>query len=170
MKLNKKSLDIVTNMFFAAQQRNINEVKDLLKYEVALPPPSLTKPTTGKARFAQKAKLGESLVTFMHKNPIDNAAIFMGRGIETVVIDASVMIRKHRPKKGHKTFAGYAMFLKEKMEDEFFIFDRVDIVFDQYFDLSIKSMTRGNRGAEQAGTRYHVYWTTPHSQQIGTSS
>ena len=72
----------------------------------------------------------------------------MGRGIETVVIDASVMIRKHRPKKGHKTFAGYAMVLKEKMEDEFFIFDRVDIVFDQYFDLSIKSMTRGNRGAE----------------------
>ena len=59
MKLNKKSLDIVTNMFFAAQQRNINEVKDLLKYEVALPPPSLTKPTTGKARFALKAKLVE---------------------------------------------------------------------------------------------------------------
>ena len=67
VKLNKTSLDIVTNMFFAAQQRNINEVKDLLKYEVALPPPSLTKPTTGKARFAQKAKLVESLVTFMHK-------------------------------------------------------------------------------------------------------
>ena len=45
------------------------------------------------------------------------------------------------------------------MEDEFFIFDRVDIVFDQYFDLSIKSMTRGNRGAEQAG--YCVLDNTP---------
>ena len=53
------------------------------------------------------------------------------------------------------------MFMKEKMEDEFFIFDRVDIVFDQYFDLSIKFMTRGNGGAEQAGTRYCVLDNTP---------
>ena len=53
------------------------------------------------------------------------------------------------------------MFLRAKIEDEFSKFDRVDIVFDQYFDFSIKSITRGNRGAEQSGTRYCVLDNTP---------
>ena len=44
-KLSKVSLDIVvTNIFFSAQQRNLNKVKELLRYEIEIPPPSLTIP------------------------------------------------------------------------------------------------------------------------------
>ena len=52
--LAKKSSDILTNMLIAAQQRNTNEVPELLKWEVALPPPSLTIPSAVK--FATKPK------------------------------------------------------------------------------------------------------------------
>ncbi len=54
-----------------------------------------------------------------------------------MIIDASVMIRKNRPKKSNKTFAGYAEFLLGELKDDFATFNRVDMVFDQYFDYSM---------------------------------
>ena len=117
--LAKKSSDILTNMFIAAQQRNTNEVPELLIWEVALPAPSLTIPTTGAV-----------------KHPSNNDAIFIDRGVTTVIIDASVLIRKQRPKNSHGSFEGYAMFLKDLIEDEISKFDRVDMVFDRYFEFS----------------------------------
>ncbi len=145
-----KSLDIVTNMFISTQQRNVNEVKELLMYEVELPPPALISPTTGAVRFAAKAQLVDGLVEVLdaHTQP-ENSAIFMDRGNITLIIYASVMIRKNRPKKSNKTFAGYAEFLLRELKDDFDIFNRVDMVFDQYFDYSIKSITRTTRGSEE---------------------
>ena len=93
--LAKNSSDILTNMFIAAQQRTTNEVPELFKWEVALPPPSLTIPTTGAVKFATKASVVESLASFTKKHPSNNDAIFMDRGVTTVIIDASVMIRKN---------------------------------------------------------------------------
>ena len=84
-------------MFIAAQQRNTNEVPELFKWEVALPPPSLTIPTTGALKFATKASVVESLVSFTKKNLSNNDAIFMDRGVTTVIIDASVLIEKKTP-------------------------------------------------------------------------
>ena len=77
------------------------------------------------------------------------------------IIDASVMVRKYRPMKGTKTFAGYVKFLKGKLEDDFASYNKIDLVFDQYFDHSIKSVTRNNKGSEDAGNRYCVRGNTP---------
>ena len=85
-------------MFIAAQQRNTNIVPELLKWEVALPPPSLTIPTTGAVKFAIKASVVQSLVSFTEKHPSNNAAIFIDRDVTSVIIDASVLIRRQRPK------------------------------------------------------------------------
>ena len=158
--LAKNSSDILTNMFIAAQQRNTNEVPELFKWEVALPPPSLTIPTTGAVNFATKASVVESLVSFTKKNLSNNDAIFMDRGVTTVIIDASVLIRKKRPKNSHRSFEGYAMFLKDLIVDEISKFDRVDMVFDRYFEFSSKSVTRTKRNGDQ-GTRYRVMANTP---------
>ena len=84
----KKSSGILTYIFIAPQQRNTNEVPELLKWEVALPPPSLTIPTSGAVKFATKASVVESLVSFTEKHPSNNDAIFMDRGVTTVIIDA----------------------------------------------------------------------------------
>ena len=54
----------------------------------------------------------------------------MVRGVNVHIIDASVMIHKNRPTKDSKTFSDYADFLKRKLEDEFALYQRVDIVFD----------------------------------------
>ena len=73
----------------------------------------------------------------------------MDRGVTTVIIDASVLIRKQRPKNSHGSFEGYAMFLKDLIEDEISKFDRMDMVFDRYFEFS------------DQGTRYRVVGNTP---------
>ena len=80
----------------------------------------------------------------------------MDRGVTTVIIDASVLIRKKRPKNGHRSFEGYAMFLKDLISK----FDRVDMVFDRYFEFSTKYVTRTKRNGDQ-GTRCCVMANTP---------
>ena len=147
-------------MFIAAQQRITNEVPELFKWDVALPPPSLTIPTTGAVNFATKASVVESLVSFTKKNLSNNDDIFMDRGVTTVIIDASVLTRKKRRKNSHRSFEGYAMFLKDLIVDEISKFDRVDMVFDRYFEFSTKSVTRTKRNGDQ-GTRYRVMANTP---------
>ena len=64
-------------MFIAAQQRNSNEVPELFKWEVALPPSSLTIPTTGAVKFATKASVVESLVSFTEKHPSDHLTMML---------------------------------------------------------------------------------------------
>ena len=59
----------------------------------------------------------------------NNGSIFMVRGVNVHIIDASVMIHKNRPTKDSKTFSDYADFLKRKLEDEFALYQRLDIVF-----------------------------------------
>ena len=56
-------------MFIAAQQQNTNEIPELLKWEVKLPPPSLMVPTIGVVKFATKASKVENLVSFTEKHP-----------------------------------------------------------------------------------------------------
>ena len=146
-------------MFIAAQKRNTNEVPELLKWEVALATPSLTIPTTGAVKFATKARVVESLVSFTEKHPSNNYAIFIDRGVTTVIIDASVLLRKQRPKNSHGSFEGYAMFLKDLIKDETSKCDRVDMVFDRNFEFT-KSVTRTKRSDDQ-GTRYRVVGNTP---------
>ena len=55
--LKKKSFDSLTNLFITAQQRNLSEVNELLKYEIDLPPPALIKPKTGDVKSGTKSKL-----------------------------------------------------------------------------------------------------------------
>ena len=74
--------------------------------------------TTTFVKNTTKASVVESLVSFMENHPSYNYAIFMDRGVTTVIIDASVLIRKQRPKNSHGLFEGYAMFLKDLIEDE----------------------------------------------------
>ena len=76
---------LLTCLFIiAAQQRNTNEVSELLKWEVALPP--FTIPTTGAVKFASKASMVESLVSFKKTQPSNNDTIFMDRGVTTVIL------------------------------------------------------------------------------------
>ena len=104
-----------------------------------------------------------------HKALKDNSTM-IDNGIKTLIIDVSVMVRKtkHRPQKSQKTFGEYGLYLKNLIEDEFSQFDRIDImVFDQYFTLSIKTVTRAGRVGEEHGKRYHVQENTPLPDLIG---
>ena len=51
------------------------------------------------------------------------------------------------------------MFLKDLIEDEISKLDRVDMVFDRYFEFT-KSVTRTKQSGNQ-GTRYRVVGNTP---------
>lgn len=109
-------------MMVAAQQRNVNEVAELLKYEIDLPPPALVKPKTGDVHFADKSKLVAELVKTVSSNSQDNRAIFPSIAhaviVKTLIIDASVMIKKNRPQKTCKSFSDYGDVLKKKLEDD----------------------------------------------------
>ena len=118
-------------------------------------------------KVCHKGKRVESLVSFTEKHPSNNDAIFINRGVTHVVIDASVLIRKQRPKNSHGSFEGYAMFLKDLIEDEISEFDRVDMVFDRYFEFRTKSVTRTKRSGDQ-GTRYRVVGNPPLSKNWTT--
>ena len=48
-------------------------------------------------KVCQKASVVESLASFTEKHQSNNDAIFMGRGVTTVIIDASVLIRETAP-------------------------------------------------------------------------
>ena len=47
--------------------------------------------------FAEKSKVAESIVELVNNADTNNGAIFMDRGVNVLIIDASVMIRKNRP-------------------------------------------------------------------------
>ena len=156
-KLKKKSLDIVTNMFISAQQRNVNEVNGLLRYDIDIPPLALIKPKTGGIMFAEKSKVAESIVELVNNDDTNNGAIFMDRGVNVLIIDASVTLlwyAKIGPQKTAKPFLSMPISLKEIRRRICTIPESGYIVFDQYFVRSVKSVTRCNRGAEEQGTRY----------------
>ena len=63
------------------------------------------------------------LASSTEKRQSNHDAIFMEMGVTTVIIDASALIRKQRPKNSHGSFEGYAMFLKDLIDDELSKFD-----------------------------------------------
>ena len=51
--------------------------------------------------------------------------------LTTVIIDASVLIRKQHPKNSHGSFEGYVMFLEDLIDEKLSKFDRDDyIIYD----------------------------------------
>ena len=77
----------------------------------------------------------ESLVSFTENYPSNNDAIFMDRGVTTVIIDASVLIRKQRPRNSHGSFEGFAMFLKDLIEDEISKISKTTCIFFTFLEV-----------------------------------
>ena len=82
----------------------------------------------------------------------------------------SVLVRKNIqcPNKSQKTFGEYASYMKDVIQGELVYFDRINMVFDQYFDRSIKPVTRIRRVAEQHGKIYHIQGNTPLPTNLDT--
>lgn len=117
--LKKQSLDIVTNLFITAKQRAINEINELLVYEIDLPPPALIIAKTGEMKFSPKSKLIDSMIQVLQDQPEQNSSESVFMDTVMAVIDASVMIQSNRPKKTCKKFFDYADILIGKIEDKF---------------------------------------------------
>ena len=151
----------MTNLFITAQQRSINEVNELLKYEIDIPPPALIIAKTGDVKFSSKSKLTDSMIDVLQEDRNTNESIFMDTELRMLIIDASVWIQSNRLKKSCKTFSDYADILVSKIDHEFKHYDRIDVIFDRYFEKSTKSVTRSSRGTTRSGTRYIVKNNTP---------
>ena len=139
----------MTNLFIATQQRDADMDK-LFQYEISLPPPSFL---SGAEVNMCKAK--SSLMGCLVDENIDLPVEVQ---CSAVLVDGSFIAQSNRPK-CIETIGAYieqvylTMILRHLLR-----YERVDVLFDRYFDLSIKGVTRVNRGI---GGRYHIMPNTP---------
>ena len=122
----------------------------LFQYEISLPPPSFL---SGAEVNMCKAK--SSLMGCLVDENID---LLVEAQCSAVLVDGSLIAQSNRPK-CIETIGAYieqvylTMILRHLLR-----YERVDVLFDRYFDLSIKGVTRVNRGI---GGRYHIMPNTP---------
>ena len=137
-------------LYISCQSRD-GDLDEFFKHENQGCPPSLS--NLGKLRLPRKkSELVECLqdgVTLQSSMPT---------GINTIIIDAAAIVNMIKPGV-EKTFTGYAdksflPFIKAQLRHA----DRVDIVWDEYIENSLKATTRCHRGT---GVRRRV---TPTNQ------
>jgi hypothetical protein len=146
----KSNCALFARLYISCQSRD-GDLDEFFKHENQGCPPSLS--NLGKLRLPRKkSELVECLqadVTLQSSMPT---------GINTIIIDAAAIVNMIKPGV-EKTFTGYAEksflpFIKAQLRHA----DRVDIVWDEYIENSLKATTRCHRGT---GVRRRV---TPTNQ------
>jgi hypothetical protein len=134
----KSNCVLFARLYISCQSRD-GDLDEFFKHENQGCPPSLS--NLGKLRLPRKkSELVECLqdgVTLQSNMPT---------GINTIIIDAAVIVNMIKPRV-EKTFTDYANksflpFIKAQLRHA----DRVDIVWDEYIENSLKATTRGQRG------------------------
>ena len=146
-KVMKEDCQLFSRLFISCQVRQC-DLQEFFTHENQAAPASLS--DNGKLHASQKSQLTEILqtgVTLPEREPEG----------DTIIIDGSALINAIPPRSS-KSFDDYAKedFLP-KVESYAAKYERVDVVFDVYKKLSLKSETRTKRGR---GIRRRVTGTT----------
>ena len=75
-----------------------------------------------------------------------------------VLVDGSIIAQSRRPKCVQTIGAYIELFYLAMVMRQLAVYSRIDLMFDRYFDLSIKDVTRVGR---VTGGRYHIMPNTP---------
>ena len=141
---------IVTNLFIASQQRDA-DLDELFKHEISLPPPALY-----SAAEINICKTKSQLMDCMINS--DDIVFPTTVDCSAILLDGSSIAQSHTPK-GVKSIGEYIEKTFIHLINKYLSnYSRVDLLFDRYFENSIKNVTRNARGD---GGRFHIVPTTP---------
>ena len=139
----KASSKIVTNLFIATQQRDA-DLDKLFQYEISHPPPPFLS--------GAEINMGKTNSTLMSCLVNEDVDLPVRVDCTAVLVDGSFIAHFRRPK-CVQTIGAYIEQMRQLA-----VYSRIDLMFDRYFDLSIKDVTRVGRGT---GGRYHIMPNTP---------
>ncbi|KAK3703668.1 hypothetical protein QZH41_011790 [Actinostola sp. cb2023] len=144
----KRDCSLFARLYISCQTRE-GDLDDFFKHENQGCPPSLS--NFGKLRLPKnKSQLTECL------EADSTVRSEMPNSIDVTIIDGAVLVHMIKPGT-EKTFSEYASqsFLPYIQAQSRHV-DRLDVVWDEYVENSLKATTRGNRGA---GVRRRVAGT-----------
>ncbi|KAK3728106.1 hypothetical protein QZH41_014263 [Actinostola sp. cb2023] len=146
----KRDCSLFSRLFISCQTREGN-LDNFFEHENQGCPPSLSK--LGKLLLpSKKSELAECLQSFttpQSKMPDD---------VDAIIVDGAVVVNMIKPR-SQRTFADYSTqsFLPY-VQSQLRHVKRVDIVWDEYFETSLKATTRDKRGL---GSRRRVQPNNP---------
>ena len=144
----KSNCHLFSRLYIACQVRDGN-IDKFFEHENQACPPSLS--LQGKLRQCQKSQLLECLEKYAESQTDAPTQ-------QVIILDGAAIVNILRPV-GIKTFKDYAMkVFTPFIESQLRAADRVDIVWDEYIDNSLKFQTRSKRGK---GIRRRVESTSP---------
>ena len=135
----KKDSSLFSRLYIACQTRQ-GDLDEFFKYENQAFPPSLS--DQGTLRLpTRKSELTESL------EALTTSELSMPKDVDVMVIDGAAAVNMIKPIVTHKTFSDYShgCFIPY-IEAQLAHVKRVDVVWDEYKDDSLKAMTRSKRG------------------------
>ena len=132
----KSDVSLFSRLFIACQSRD-GDLDEFFRHENQQFPPSLS--NFGKLRHGTKADLLSCLKNYSKSAPLQPDA-------EVAILDGAVVVNFLQPLAA-KTFHDYAVkvflpYIEKQLQQV----SRVDIVWDQYIQNSLKSQARSNRG------------------------
>lgn len=142
----KKDCSIFSRLYISCQTRD-GDLDEFFKYENQGYPPSLS--DQGNLRLPnKKSELTQCLEALT--KPESN----MPKDLEVTIIDGAAVVNMIKPNVTQRTFSDYAVgsfipYIKTHLSHV----SRIDVVWDEYIDNSLKATTRGKRGS---GVRQRV--------------
>ena len=134
----KNDVALFSRLYIACQLRDGN-LEDFFRYENQACPPSLSQ--LGKLRLGTKSDLLHCLESTLET---ENGPVLPGTDV--TILDGAAVVNFLKPSAA-KTFDDYSQniflpYIKLQLKSA----SRVDIVWDEYFENSLKSQTRSKRG------------------------
>ena len=134
----KNDVALFSRLYIACQSRDGN-LEDFFRYENQACPPSLSQ--LGKLRLGTKSELLHCL-----ESTLETESGLVLPGTDVIILDGAAVVNFLKPSAA-KTFDDYSQniflpYIKLQLQSA----SRVDIVWDQYFENSLKSQTRSKRG------------------------
>lgn len=144
----KADRQLMQRLFNASQAGRVVDLYKVLKHELSVVPLSLAN-TDKIMKNTQKSALLPLLTTGLGIEKVKGAPETTGKTCIIIIIDGHALIQSLGKPPRCKTFGDYAKtFEKTVMKQILGTVSRIDVVFDQYRPLSIKSTTRSKRAGQ----------------------
>ena len=142
----KADRQLMQRLFNASQAGRVVDLHKVLKHELSAVPSSLAN-TDKTMHSTQKSALLPLLTTGLGIEKVKGAPETTGK--TCIIIDGHALIQSLGKPPKCKTFGDYANTFKKTVVQQFRgTVSRIDVVFDQYRPLSIKSTTRSKRAGQ----------------------
>eukprot|EP00112_Aurelia_sp_Birch-Aquarium-sp1_P002124 Seg1231.3 transcript_id=Seg1231.3/GoldUCD/mRNA.D3Y31 product="hypothetical protein" protein_id=Seg1231.3/GoldUCD/D3Y31 len=139
----KKDCNLFSCLYVGCQTRD-GKLDDFFRHENQSCPPSLS--NLGSIRSGAKCDLMECLQNEVVQQPEESSVQLEGPKVDSVIIDGAALINMLRPGAA-KTFEEYANnFFRPHLQAQLRNRKRIDLVWDVYFEDSLKKATRLKRG------------------------